>query len=205
MKLIVVLLLVMLVLAVVIEGNITQKPETGQATTRSIEPDKASAIQSTLASLLIDSGVRVEAAVPEVHSHNYKELHVRWQSAGAGGQSKLVKQPLAGSLTVLAAVRKEGTLPRARSFELSTNQILTVAVDAQKNLRWWQLLLDPRLVRAETPNDAGELHSEEYYQTNVDFMIALPSDPAIKEVRFYQPHWTGKDFQLELLSALPLE
>ncbi len=82
--------------------------------------------------------------------------------------------------------------------------MLLVALDETGGLRWWQLLLDPRLVRSETVAEDGTLRSESYYQTQVDFTVDFPDDAAIKELRFYHPEWTGRDFRLELLGNLPL-
>jgi len=174
---------------------------------RIAEPDKEARIRNALAELFADSGVHVGAVMPDVHSQAYKELRVRWQSSTKARTltDSLEQGPVSGALTSLASARKTGSLPRNRSFELSTNQILVVAVNEKTELRWWNLLLDPRLVRAETPVATGEIRGEEYYLANVDFMIDYPDDPGIRELRVYQPRWTGQDFKLELLSTLTLE
>lgn len=210
MKVLVVSLLLLLVLAIAIDASIPQEPsepaaKIDSATAQLREPDRESAIRNSLALLLTSSGVHVEASLPEVSGHTYKAIHVRWDSSAAGGQNNLLKRPGSGALTLLAADKRQGSLPRERSFELSTNQILVIGVDGKQNLRSWKLMLDPRLVRAEVPNANGELSGEELYLANVEFWIAIPDDPAIKEVRLFQPRWTGKEFQLEPVTALVVE
>lgn len=180
-------------------------PAANSAAMQSAEPDKAAAIRNSLALLLANSGVHVEASLPQFDGRSYKDLHVRWESSVASGQNTLIKQPGIGRFAVLSASKKSGSLPRARSLELSPNQLLAIAVDGKNSLRWWKLLLDPRLVRAEAPNANGDLQGEELYLTKVEFWVAIPDDPDIKEVRLYHPRWTGRDFQLELVSVLTVE
>jgi hypothetical protein len=118
--------------------------------------------------------------------------------------ANLEERSPAGILAIVDSMRRSGTLPRQRSVELSTNQLLVIAVDQNSELRWWTLLLDPRLVRAEVPGATGETGSENYYVMKVDFMVAYPDDPAIKELRFYHPVWTSEEFHLQLLSVLSI-
>ncbi|HXD34197.1 MAG TPA: hypothetical protein VN643_23980 [Pyrinomonadaceae bacterium] len=207
MKILVVSLFLLLLTAIAIEASMPDEPApaANSAAMQSAEPDKAAAIRNSLALLLANSGVHVEASLPQFDGRSYKDLHVRWESSVASGQNTLIKQPGIGRFAVLSASKKSGSLPRARSLELSPNQLLAIAVDGKNSLRWWKLLLDPRLVRAEAPNANGDLQGEELYLTKVEFWVAIPDDPDIKEVRLYHPRWTGRDFQLELVSVLTVE
>lgn len=208
------LLVAVIALAAAIEAYVAQTPRSSKpgSTDRRAEsypePDKASSIRNTLAVLLTGVGVSVGPSLPTWDTHRYKEIRVRWQSLTptvSNDSSNLLKGPISGNVTLLASALKEGTLPRDRSLELSTNQILAIALDGKGNLFWWKLLLDPRLVRAERPSATGEMSGEEYYLTSVDFTIACADDPAIKEIRLYHPQWTGKDFRLELIGSLPVQ
>ena len=201
-----VMLVVVLVLAVGINAVVTKNPKSPQKanTINSPERDREAGIREKLASLLSSEGVRVDAPLT-TESHAYRELRVRWQSSTSAGSNELLKQSGPGNITLFAAARKEGILPRDRSLELSPNQILMIAVDGKSALRWWKLMLDPRLIRSETTASTGELKGEDHYLAAVDFIINYPDDPEIKEVRLYHPRWTGKDFQLELLSTLPIK
>jgi len=207
-------LLIVIALAVVINAYVAQIPNSPATNKNSIsqahsaEPDKDIRIRNKLAELLSGAGVHVGKALPVPDNDTYKELRVHWQSSGVPTQTSsanLLRSSTSGVLTALTSKNKNGALPRDRSFELSTNQILVVGLDRNAELRWWRLLLDPRLVRSETPAATGELSGEEYYLTNVDFVINYPDDPEIRELRLYRPLWSGKNFQLELVSTLATE
>ena len=213
-KVLVMLLPLVLAFAVAIniEAYVARRPQSPGADStnraRVAEPDKEARIRNALAELLIDSGVHVGAALPVADGQTYRELRVRWQSSMKqvwALDDNLQHGAGPGAFTAQTSARKSGRLPRDRSFELSTNQILIIAVNKNAELRWWRLLLDPRLVRAETSVATGETRGEELYLTNVDFMIAYPDDPGITELRVYHPRWTAKNFQLELISTLPVE
>jgi hypothetical protein len=110
----------------------------------------------------------------------------------------------AGKMTLLSLESRDGFLPRERTLELSVNQILIIAVDGNSELRWWKLDIDPRLVRSEAVEANGQIRCENWYRPVTDFVVDCPDDPAIKELRFYHPTWTGKDFRLETLSTVQL-
>lgn len=169
------------------------------------EQDKESKIKNTLTSLLANLGVHVGPTLPTLETQTFREIRVRWQSSGTPpGLANLEERSPAGILAIVDSMKRSGPLPRQRSVELSTNQLLVIAVDQNSELRWWTLLLDPRLVRAEVPGATGETGSENYYVMKVDFMVAYPDDPAIRELRFYHPVWTGEEFHLQLLSVLSI-
>jgi hypothetical protein len=174
----------------------------GQA--QNVEQDRQDRIRSTLSDLLRPLGVAVGQTPPLADAEAYKQIQVQWQSSGASG-AKLERQQAAGAITLLNSRRREGVLPRERFLELSTNQILIAALDQKGQLIWWRLILDPRLVRSETPGPGGVISADGYYLTKIDFIVQYPDDSGIKELRFYHPLWNGKEFSLELLSTLPVE
>jgi len=176
----------------------------GQESQQAPEADKKANVNSGLAALLSPLGVHVKDALVTVGSARYKEMKVRWTRTDATDavHGSLVKDSGPGILSVLTASSKTGALPQQRSLDLSTNQILTVAVDANNNLRWWRLILDPRLVRAEAPDANGELRSQELFLSEVEFSVDFPDDPSITEVQLYCLIWNGQEFQLELVSRL---
>ena len=197
-------------MAVAIGAHLVESPkkqetsENSMAQGRNVEPDKQTRIRTTLTELLGPMGVEVGPTLPISNAQTYKQIQVRWQSVGASG-AKLEKQRAPGVVTLLDSKRRQGILPGERSLELSTNQILIVGLDQKGELRWWRLMLDPRLVRSETTGPGGEIRGEDYYLAKIDFMVECPDDPGIKELRFYHPLWNGKEFSLELVSTLPVE
>jgi hypothetical protein len=192
-------MVMMILLAVGVSNSFAQS--------RPAEPDKEAAIRNVLAGLLAPTGVQLGKALPQSEAQTHRQIQVRWEDSVAlksPGANKLAQLPGAGVITLVNSKNRDGVLPRERSLELSPNQILVVAIDENRGLQWWKLLLDPRIVRSETTAATGEIRGEDLYRPKVDFTIEYPDNPAIRELRFYHPAWTGKDFRLELLSSLSI-
>jgi len=197
-------LCLVLALAVVLGAYQSQQPKSeNKASLR--EPDREAALRNTLAGLLAGSGVHVGTSLPMDGGRSYRELHVRWQSLEGSATDNLQKESFAGNVTRLSSAVKQGALPRLRTLDLSPDQMLAIAVDDKQNLRWWILMNDPRLVRAEIPTSSDEMTRTDFYQAKVEFFVPYPDDPAIREIRLYHPQWTGKNFQIELLGRLTVE
>ncbi len=199
----VILLSVLVVLTIGIEAYMAQEPNPSGKTSvnRSREPQNDANL-TTLSKLLLDERVRVDSSLVNPDSNTYRQLTVRLRSSGAAFKDGLLNEAGPGIVSVLSTEKKNGQLPRDRVLELSPNQVLLIALDASGKLRWWKLYLDPRLVRAEVPDDNGQLKSEEHYLKTVDFVIDYPAEAGIREVRLYHPLWTEKEFQLELIGKL---
>jgi hypothetical protein len=193
------------------DGHFSQGPKKTGTSENSMnqirEPDKENRSRDKLADLLASVGVNVGKTLPLSDFQTCKEIRVRWQSSAVPQTSttSLEQRPSSGSMTLMASTKRGDPPPRERSVELSTSQILVIGLGENSELRWWRLLLDPRLVRSEAPGTTGEISGENYYLVKVDFVIAYPDDPGINELRFYHPLWTGKEFHLELLSTLSVK
>jgi hypothetical protein len=156
---------------------------------------------------------KVEIDVPETvartdQSQKYRELKIRWADSPKSttelrSANESAAQTQAPSVSVVEDNKRSGTLPRYRSLELSPTHIFIAAVDSTNKLRWWSIVHDPRLVRAETQTPTGELHREDYYVSNVTLVVAFPDDPEIANLRFFHPVWNGIDFDLKLLTVVP--
>ena len=165
--------------------------------------------QEQLKKLLSKIGVGVlEIAARTDTPQTYRELKIRW-----GDSTKSITEPRsaisseeqmqASRVSVVQDRKRSGTLPRHRSLELSPTHIFIVAVDATNKLRWWSIMPDPRVVRAETQTATGELRGENYFVSDVTLVVAFPDDPQIANLRFYHPVWNGTDFDLKPLAVVP--
>src|SRR5215213_795421 len=155
---------------------------------------------------------RVGVDVPQVDGRTdqpqtYRELKLRWgdstKSSTELRRANSEEQAQPQSASIVEDKKRSGTLPRHRSLELSSTDIFIAAVDATNQLRWWSIMPDPRLVRAETQTPTGELRGENYYVSNVTLVVAFPDDPEIANLRFYHPVWNGTDFDLKALAVVP--
>jgi hypothetical protein len=165
------------------------------------EPSRQVLIADQLASLLAPAGVQVVAGFQAQDTETFRQVQVHWETP-APGKSAGNTQPETETLTLKQSVRGAGSLPRRRSLELADTEILVIAVDENSRLMWWHVTTDPRLLRAENVNERGEISGGVSYLPQVDFSIAYPDDPAIKELRIYHPVWTGMEFRLTSLAVL---
>lgn len=165
-------------------------------------------IDEQLKTLLAPVGINVSASA-ETASQNsqHQELELRWKAPDKTSASDALnteqQQQSAPALTVKSRSSGRGSLPRQRSLELSDDQVLVVAIGAEQELRWWTLMADPRLRRAEMPGPNGELSGQTILLDEADFSVAYPADAAITELRLYHPRWTGASFLLEPIGSTP--
>jgi len=178
-------------------------------------PSKKETLQKAqLKNLLSKVGVSVVESSSATNNQlqTYREAKIRWTNttnvlsdsetkSSIGGE----KQELVPRISVVEYKKRLGTLPRHRSLELSPTHILIAAVDENTQLRWWSIVPDPRIVRAEFQTSTGDLRSENYYLSNITLGVMFPDDPKIVNLRFYHPLWTGTEFDLKLLAIAPIQ
>jgi hypothetical protein len=181
------------------------KPQFAQTASSQDTPHPAQQLaREKLASLLAPHGVQVPTEAQTFETDSYRKLDVRWEIK-APPQQPMQSEPgraPAGSLTVKELKIAAGRLPRLRALELAPTQLLVIGVDSNASLRWWHVMTDPRFVRAETVDSTGQLRAYVSYLSRTGFVVAYPDDPAIIELRFYQPEWTGESFALNSLGTL---
>jgi hypothetical protein len=126
-----------------------------------------------------------------------QELRIRWDGYDA--------TPPANTFTILQRRAFSGSLPRSRTLELAEDQILIVAIGGQEEELDAQLVPDPRVLRAEAPGPSGTISGQILqHPSPSELLISLPDDPAITELRVYQPRWTGSTFVVDLLGTVSL-
>jgi hypothetical protein len=144
--------------------------------------------------------------VTGVNAQMIQEVRIGWDASvesrapGVAGERRQAPD----RFTLLERRTNPGMVARQRNPELSSDQILVVAVDSVGNEINRQLVADPRVVRTELPDPAGRLKHEVLHRTRTELLITLPDDPAIAEIRLYHPRWTGSTFALDLLGTVPL-
>ena len=170
------------------------------------EKEKEQSSQNKLSALLSTAGMRMGTPLTTHNAKSYREVRLSWESLQKPNSAGLVTEhelDSSGVLKQLSSVARSGSLPRERSMELAPDRLLVVAVDENEAVRWWRLMIDPRLVRAEV-GPATEMQSRNFYLANVDFIVGCPDDPRLLELRFFHPAWNGESFQLSLVGATPL-
>jgi len=135
---------------------------------------------------------------------SHLEARVRWETHGdAAHPGEPGPHPaIAGDRFVVVEVhRYPGERARQRMPELSEEQVLVVGTGATGHPRDWALVADPGLIRAESAGTDGTLAGETRRAAGTEFLVTMPQDPEIAELRFYRPRWTGTLFALELLGT----
>src|SRR6476660_2704830 len=123
-----------------------------------------------------------------------QDVRVRWETFFTVPRAESDKRSAAEGVNIFTVLERRtgsGNLPRQRNPELSVDQILVIARDADGQLLDWQLVPDSRILRSEQPGPNGELSGQTVYRDSSELLITLPDDPKIKRIEFYQPRWTG--------------
>ena len=96
-----------------------------------------------------------------------------------------------------------GPVPQQRALELADDRLLVLAVDAAGQIRFWSVIANPRLIRAEFPDASGRLSGRVIERADAELLVDIPADPAIREVRVYTPQ--AEDLRLSGTVAVPRE
>ena len=142
----------------------------------------------------------------EARAQTVQQLRVQWvANAGAPPPPIQADKAQASSLfTVLERRLIAGALARQRDPQLSSTQLVLRAVNSRGEIIDTQLLHDPRILRAETPEPTGDLTGQVFHLSAPEFLLTIPDDPTITEIQVYQPRWTGRAYLLDLLGTIAL-
>jgi hypothetical protein len=155
--------------------------------------------------LMSKIGVEVRETASLTAITAYRQLKINLSNSDKTSRAFAEQQQSAAStVQIKYSEVKRGSLPKHRSFELASDQLLLLTVDERSGLRWWSTIPDPRILRSEGPGPNGSMTGEVFFQSNVDVTVNIPNDSAAVELRLYHPHWTGQEFELVLISKVPL-
>lgn len=146
-------------------------------------------------------------AIPIAAAASTQELTIRWTpypGAAAAVVSPTAAAP-AGALLLVDRRAVPGDLPRQRNPQLSSDQLVAITIDSTGRELDWQLVKDPRVIRAESPGADGQLSGQVLHRTDVEFLLTMPAGTTGTAVRIYEPAWTGAEFLLRYLGAIALD
>lgn len=167
-----------------------------------------------LRELMSAVGVSVDEAPAAPRGGGHREVSIVWEadpsskgeaSAPEASAFESRRDSFGHTLRVAGTRRRAGAPPRHRSPELSQDKLMVAAVGAGGKLRWWTLVDDPRLIRAEGPGPDGVLTGQVLYRAAPEFVVAVPDDRTITELRLYHPRWTGEEFVLDLINTVSVQ
>lgn len=158
-----------------------------------------------LATLLAGENVRFdEAKLLPNRADASETVWVKLQSGENSAGSEHSKTKPETSAIQLIESKNSAVLTRQRNFELAPTQILIVSLNAERQLLWWDLQPDPRIFRAETSDNGGNLSGKTLYRNDADMLVSIPSGKGITKLAFYSPNWDGKNYSLKLIGDLSL-
>jgi hypothetical protein len=155
-------------------------------------------VQARMVSFLIVLGGLVEAE--DTVKARVIELKLSPASLHAARDDLAALPSIDNMVMVLSQGRTQGEFPRQRNAELSSQHLVIVAVDAKGEEISRTVMLDPRVLRAETTESSGQFTSSELlYRKNVTFSVTIPDDARAFALRIQKPRWTGDKFALDLI------
>jgi hypothetical protein len=158
-----------------------------------------------LAELLEPLDVQVVQTAMTASGTGTREMRIRWNTGSAVASSQSVQSsPRSGKFDIAGERRYVDPPPRQRSLELSTGRILIVGVDRAKRLKSWTVVPDPRIVRSEGPGPDGVLTGQTLYVDHSEFLVSIPDDAEIVELRLYEPQPSGQTFKLAAAGVLSI-
>ena len=108
-------------------------------------------------------------------------------------------------VTLVNQRRVEDVFPRQRASFIAKDRLVVIAYD-KNNLEVSRYYVrDPRLIRAEFPDEQGHLTAQEFVKSKVNLPIILSENAQVSELSIFEPVWTGEFYDLRLLGAVSLE
>jgi hypothetical protein len=145
------------------------------------------------------------ALIPIASAAQTQEFTIRWTPyPGTTGAIVPGGAPPAAEFAIVQRRAVPGPLPRERKPQLSADQLAAIAVDAMGREVDWQLIKDPRVIRAERPGPDGQLTGQVLHRPETELLLTLPANGTVVEIALYEPSWTGESYVLRYLGAIPL-
>lgn len=127
------------------------------------------------------------------------EIMLRWtQSVGTQTQSQAtVRQPL----QVTRQVSRKDSVPKQRSAEIASGQLLVTVSDRQGVVRYTSVISDPRITIAEYADASGKLNRKpDIVNNDVQLEVSIPASIDVNEIRIYKASYSSDN----KLSLTPL-
>lgn len=168
---------------------------------RDVAAERESRTRSELERMLSRFGVGFTAS--PARARGWRQTQLDWNRPDGDVPVARGEGASERKLTIRGERVAEAAPARLRALELADTQILVVATDARRELKWWTVISDPRTVRAETVDEQGSLmDGGSVFRGSVAFSLDVPDDPEIQHLEVYHPRWNGAEFELEPLAAV---
>ena len=146
------------------------------------------------------------AAVPSGPEELLREFVLRIEQVESG-RNAVPLSPIHPAAYRLRAERGRiirGSLPKARSAELTEDHLVVLGLNARGEELGRVALIDPRIIRAEWADEEGRLTGRILFHSLADFTVFFPAALEIVSVRILVPKWTGNGFDFQALGEIPV-
>jgi hypothetical protein len=142
----------------------------------------------------------LQAQIGRSDAGESQQVHLQWFTAPSA-----LRDPVApDDVRILERRRGGGPLPRERDPQLSAEHLVVISSDAAGRELDWRIVPDPRLIRAEVPDEQGRLSGRLLQRSQADLLVDVPDLPQIARLRVYAAEWDGSAFVLHLLLTADL-
>lgn len=154
-----------------------------------------------LSDLLTPTQVKVTAsAFSPSENQGTRELRVIWTASSPASAN--ASSMAAGTFKVSSQRVYAEPAQRQRTLEIAPGRVLIAAIDRANQLKSWIVMLDPRILRSEGPGPDGTLTGREVMLDGVEFLIAVPDDPEITELRLFEPRLDRQQYTLVAVGSI---
>lgn len=147
--------------------------------------------QPPRAALTVDAALRrtgLRVAIDPATARSSVEFRIGWQVQAQAAR-------------VVQRIDRADPPPRQRSPEVSRDHLVIAFLDAAGTVRYTRIVVDPRLVRGEFPDAAGNLHKTEIRRADVELSVTAPGGTAADEVRIFAPDWDTGELRLRQVAS----
>jgi hypothetical protein len=151
-------------------------------------------------SALERSFVEMRAVVPHAETAASQRVELQWIAPAAAERTAV----RAEDVRIVNRVRGGGPLPQDRDPQLSADRLVVVSSDAAGREVDWRIVLDPRLIRAETADPDGRLSSRLLQRTEANLLVDIPDRSDIVRLRIYAADAAAGGYVLRLVATADL-
>lgn len=147
----------------------------------------------------------LSARVPRSEADGSQTVHLRWFAAGGVLSATAAKAgQTSEDARVLSVRRGAAPISHQRDAQLSPDHLVVVSVDRLGREVDWQIVADPRVIRAETSDTQGRLSTHLLQRAEANLLVDIP-DLDIVRLRVYEPTWDGTAATLHLVTLAELQ
>ena len=153
--------------------------------------------------LLQKAGIQYSKDLSPEPLEGSQELLIRFTAAKPlKSENQLSSSP--ASMGIVSRRNFQESMKVKRGLKVSSNKWIVAAIGSHGELRHWTLIADPLVLRAESPGPDGLLSGQVLQRQEAEFLVSIPDDPSIRQLKLFRPRWTGQEYELEVMGIVSL-